>query len=171
MLLWVLCVTKDGRKTATLEKCFTGLNWGPAYSQLHEHAGCRDSSEVWITWMWPDSSTWTHACRRSFTVGSATFLQSSVTFFLPCSSSFSRPCPMVPVTLVWEVWLTAKPALPVRWCKTHGAGFGTSVLPDGCETLCSLWECCHFWSKCTQCFVRVRTCNSRRLLMRSNTFS
>lgn len=35
-----------------------------------------------------------------------------------------------------EVWYTAKPVLPARWCTTCGAGFGTSALPDEREMLC-----------------------------------
>lgn len=37
---------EDSRKPAALEECVIGFKWGAAYSQAHESADCKDSTEV-----------------------------------------------------------------------------------------------------------------------------
>lgn len=45
---------KDSRMAADLEECLTGFNWGAAYSQPRENAGCKDSRRVWVVSICPN---------------------------------------------------------------------------------------------------------------------
>lgn len=107
-----------------------------------------------------DTCTFIHYRLRHISSESSLFLLLVPQSF-PCGCCCSRG----------EAGFAAEPALPVRWFTTCGAGFGTSALPDEQETFCLSWECYHSWSSCTQCFARLKTCNSLRLLMRNNIFS